>query len=277
MENLFTKEELTEIENDALSNFDYYLGTVVFNGNCNERTIITISAVNHLIFVEGNDHTGFAHLRDRHGFFSNNNYWKTDGVVTPKLDNQSRFHPKMMPIVDYVKIADSIFVESNKNVSKNKNPDIFDVYTGCYSYEEEKESPYLLIVYKNTSIVHTLYPQKKTNNVKRKFKYPKGIVSSSLKVKFPSGGYNDLVIPYVNEQGTTVYSIFITKDYAKQKEQIFIRKHDITGMPVDFYLLGTRTFSTFETFGMEEISQYQLGDLSDFEEILKEIDEKTDE
>jgi hypothetical protein len=130
MEKLFSEQDLLEIEGDAFLNLNEYLGNIVVNGRSNEKTIITISKKNQLIFVEGNASTGYEHLRERHVFFSFKNYWIEEEEKKYRLDKPSKFHPKMMPIIDYIKVADSIFDVNNKNITKNNKPNIFDKYTG---------------------------------------------------------------------------------------------------------------------------------------------------
>jgi len=207
LERIFTLLELKEIENNALENPDY-IGGVTMDGNSTEKSIMTISKVNNLIFVEGNKHTGFKHLNERHSYFSLNNYWITESSEITKLDKPSKFHPKMMPIIDYVKIADNIFKSENKNITKNSRPEIFDKYTGAYTFSENQTEKYHLIVYKDTKIVHTFFPNSKKNNRKTKMKYGRGIVTTEL--KFPES-INDLLIPYENNNGIMIYSILIRK------------------------------------------------------------------
>lgn len=268
MENLFTEEELSIIEKEANSNFEYYLDTTVLNGKANETSIITISKKNKLIFVEGNLDTGFKHLNDRHSYLSFKNYWIPNEMDNLKLDNPSKFNPRMMPIIDYVKIADAIFCKENKNITKNTKPELFDKFTGHFNYNETEK--YHLITYKSTKIVHTLFPDKKKHNSKRKCKFGKGI--TKISTKFPEG-YNDLFIPYENNEGKTAYSILFRKYYSEKIERIFIQKHDNGENPIEQYFLAYRNFENYEKFEREDMNRMQIGDLTDFEKIINEIDE----
>ncbi|PKB18042.1 hypothetical protein [Flavobacterium sp. 5] len=270
MENLFTKEELTIIENEAESNWEYYYDATVINGNATQISIKTISKNNKLIFVEGNLDTGFKHLNERHSFLSFKNYWIPNEIENLKLDNPSKFNPRMMPIIDYVKIADTIFCEENKNITKNNKPDVFDKYTGYYNYNQSEK--YHLITYKNTKIVHTLFPDKKLHNSKRKCKFGKGI--SKISTKLPEG-YNDLFVPYENNKGKTAYSILFRKYYLEKVERIFIQKHDNNENPIEQYLLAYRNFENYKKFEREDMNFMQIGDLTDFEKIINEIDENS--
>ncbi|MBL7937467.1 MAG: hypothetical protein JNM51_16795, partial [Bacteroidia bacterium] len=111
--------------------------------------------------------------------------------------------------------------------------------------ESEKIDTYHLLTYKDTKIVHSLFPDKKTYNKKPKTKYGKGFVST--KTKFPEA-YNDLIVPYENEKGKVVYSILIRKFYNEGIERTFIQKHNISGIPESRYQLAERTFTDYESF-----------------------------
>ncbi len=269
MEKLFSIGDLTEIKNDAEIHLSDYLGALIVNGEATERTIITVTRNKHLIFVEGNSDTGYQHLKDRHGAFSLRNYWVNleNGI---KLDNPSKFHPKMMPFVDYVKIAEAVFSEENKSPIRNKHPDQFDKFTGYYNYTGKRDELYHLLTYKDTKIVHTLFPDKKRYNRKRNVKLGKGIVKTEL--RFPIG-YNDLIVPYENEKGIAVYSILIRKYYSEQIERTFIQKHNAGGVAEDeAYFLSERPFDGFERFDRELMYRYQYTDLVDYERIISQID-----
>lgn len=271
MEKLFTKEELQEIQDSAANNHDLYWNAVVVDGQATERTIETISKRNHLVFVVGNEDTGFKHFNERHNFFSFQNFWIKNDESDLKLDNPSKFHPKMMPIKDYVKIADNIFLPENKNITKNNKPDQFDKYTGIYIYEPGIEEKYHLITYKDTKIVHTMFPDKKKYNRKVRFKYGKGIGSIKLTSK-SSEAYNDLLVPYLNNEKTTVFSILIRKFYNEKIERLIIQKHDKAGNPEIHYIFGERQLENFESFSRETLHFFQTADLGELEEIMAQLE-----
>jgi hypothetical protein len=270
-EKLFSRADILVIENDAATNLNEYLNTIVGHGNSTEKSIITISAKNQLIFVEGNDDTGFEHLRNRHASFSFRNYWIQGENGNFKLDNPSKFHPQMMPIIHFTKIADDIFGTENKNEAKNKRPDIFDMYSGIATDLDGKNEKYHLLTYRDSKVVHTLFPDKKKHNRKSKFPLGKGIVKTSL--AFPPG-YNDLIIPYENEKGLPVFSVLLRKFYAEKIERWFIQEHDEKGEVKRSFHLYERNFEDFEKFDHEAVLSYQYRDLTDFEEWIKMIIEK---
>jgi hypothetical protein len=270
MEKLFTAAQLAAIEQEAQNNLAFYFATTVSDGNATEISIVTISEKQQLIITEGNDDTGFQHLRDRHALYSYKNYWqKTDNGY--RLDDPSKFHPRMMPIIDYVKIADIIFAPENKNITKNNHPDKFDKYTGTYTYKDGLAEKYHLLTYKDTKIVHTLFPDKKRHNQKIKVKFGKGTVTT--KMKFPEG-HNDLYLPYENSAGITAYSILIRRYFAQELEVSYIQKHDTLGNPEDLFIINERKLNGFERFEHEDMNFFQHSDISEYEKLIAEIDQQ---
>lgn len=268
MERLFSKDDLLTIERDAADNFAEYWDIIVGTGSPTEKTIVTISKERKLVFVTGNDHTGWEHLRDRHAPYSYRNYWKENEQGAFRLDDPSKFHPQMIPIIDYVKISDGIFVEGNRNDAKNKGPDLFDLYIGSYEFLGQTDK-YHLLTYKGTNIVHTLFPDKGKFNKRNKTKYAKGIVSTSI--KFPEG-YNDLTVPYLNSAGTAVFSILVRKFYREKLERLLIVRHDNEGGVKDYFLAGSRPFEEMEKFEHLDMEFFQHAKLSELERLVNEID-----
>jgi len=268
MERLFSKGDIALIEKDAETGFENYYDTLFGTGDASERTIMTISKTKNLIFVKGNDDTGFDHLRDRHTSYSFHDYWKINEEGLQKLDNPSKFHSHMMPIIDYVKIADWIYSPANINREKNRRPQLFDMYTGTYTFKDQKEK-YHLLVYKDTKVVHTLYPNGKKQNPPNRTIYAKGPASRQF-VHPP--GYNDLRLPYLNVKELPVYSLLLRKFLPEQIERFFIVVHDQSGADRDFYVLGSRRMNGMEQFDREDMAMFQNSDLSVYERMINEID-----
>ncbi len=268
MEKLFSKQDLIEIEKEVSNDLENYIG-MYYGGQPDDKRIITVSKYNQLIFVEGNTDTGFQHFSDRHDYFSFKNYWKESEGKKYELDNPSKFHPNTI-LVDYVKIADAIFKVENKNISRNSRPDTFDKYTRSYNNSDSIIEKYHLITYKDTKIVHTLFPNKKTHNIKSKSRFGKGFVKTQH--KFPEG-YNDLIVPYQDKEGKVVYSILVRKFYNEKIERLFVQVHDANGNAKEKILLGYREFDNFEEFDREIMTQYQCSHLSDLESIINQIND----
>ena len=271
MEMFFSENELSKIEKDATENPGEYYDGLVLDGEATALSIFTISRLNRLIFVSGNKDTGWEHIGKRHSYFSLENYWrKKEEKMTP--EDPSKFHPAMMPAIDFVKIADAIYKPGNKNITGNNAPDVFDKYTGTYSFADGKEQKYHLIVYKDRKIVHTMYPHKRTNNLKRKSNYARGVVTTKTEFNV-SDAYNDLLVPYENGERKIAYSILIRKFYNHKIEGTFIQKHDEAGDPGSWFPLLFRTFNDMEIFDRDTMHSFQYGDLADFEKLIEEIDE----
>jgi len=270
MEKLFSPEDIAAIKEDAAENFDTYWDVRVATGNATERTIMTISKLKDLIFVTGNEHTGWEHLRDRHAPYSFRNYWMLNSKGVMKLQDPSKFHPEMMPILDYVKIADAIFTEENRNTEKNKRPNLFDVYIGSYSFKQECVN-YRLVLYKETKIVHTLFPETSNYKTGNSTKYAKGTASTGF--IFPPG-YNDLRVPYLNAKELPAYSILFRKFLSEMIERVMIVVHDATGEDQEYFILGGRKMDGPEQFDHKDMEMFQYSNLEDFEKFINEIDRK---
>ncbi len=265
---MFSKKQIAEIERIASEDLSY-IGGYTVDGKATEISILTVSKKNLLIFTEGNEHTGFKHIRKRHSYYSYINYWVLNEKDTIRLDNPSKFHPKMMPIIDYVKIAEVIYKEENKNITKNSKPELFDKYSGTYIYDNDHKEMYHLLLYKDTKIVHTMFPQSKRKNQKVRTKYGKGTVK--VETKIPEFTH-DLILPYENEMGVPAYSILIRKYLAELKERTFIQKHNDSGKVIGSVLLGERNITFNERFERGFMNAMQTSDLLDFESVINKLD-----
>ncbi len=268
MEKIFTKKQLEKIEKNASEDLSL-IGGYTLNGKATEISILTVSKKNLLIFTEGNEYTGFNHIRQRHSYYSYMNYWILNNNRTKRLDNPSKFHPKMRPIIDFVKIADEIYKEENKNITKNSRPELFDKYSGTYIYENDHKEMYHLLLYKNSKVVHTMFPQSKKKNQKIRTKYGKGTVKVTTKIPDFT---HDLFLPYENDKGIPVYSILIRKYLAELKERTFIQKHNKMGNVIGYVLLGERDIEFNERFERDFMNAIQTSDLLEFESIINKLD-----
>ncbi|MEJ2880439.1 hypothetical protein [Pedobacter sp. GR22-6] len=271
-ERLFTPQEIEKIVKEATHREKRYLDTTVIDGKATQISIFTISPIKKVIFTEGNEHTGYQHLRERHGHYVYKSYWTTaeDGII--RLDRPSKFRPDTTPI-HYRKIVDAIFSPENKNITQNHRPDLFDKFTGLYAHENHPAEKVHLLTYKDTKIVHTMYPDKKRHNLKSVAKFAKGHVES--KRVFP-GDYADLIVPYEDQNGTIRYSILIRKFYQEQVERVFIQEHDENGEPEYLILLGEREINDFKSFDHPILSYFQHRDLIDYEKVINQLAEGTE-
>ncbi len=268
MEKLFNAEQLQTILDEATNGFDTYFDGYVLDGDAIDTSIITISKERHLIFTEGNEDTGFRHLSDRHSYFSRRHYWRLDDQNEYKLDKPSKFYPGFMPMIDYVNIADEICRLENKNTTVNHKTNLFDKYTGEYCHEKFGSEKYHVLTYKDTMIVHTLFPDKKKHNPKFKCLFARGPVSETL--KYPEG-INDLFVPFLDHTDSIRFSITIRRYYGQLMEHLIISEHDDTGEVLKQYLIGEREHAVFKRFEREDMHNLQHADISEFEQMINSI------
>lgn len=213
IDRILSSEEVKIIEQNA-KNHPYlnYYGTRVMNvSSLKWHEIVTISN-KRLILIKGNNETGYTHIKERHLFWSPIIY-----RTGKEFQAQSKFPQDIAPI-DFVKIADEIYKPENL-VVKNEHLDAnyFDKYVGNYTLNQEVEIVNL-ILYKNSTIIHSLYPQSnKFNNRRNRKKYP----YSRGKVKVVTDYRNrvtEIHVPYFSG-AILKYVFLVEKFYEKDIEE----------------------------------------------------------
>jgi len=223
-----------------------------------------------LILIRGNKHTGLEHINHRHSRYTSGSFWKQEkdehGNEKIKLDNPSKFSGYTIPIVTYVEIADQIFSEENKKVEENKNTDLFDVYSGEYIHRDGTKMRYRLVTYKDTKIIHTLYPLKKT------FTREKIL---NLHRSRPSGEHNlgkgliKIEIPYLDYTNEIVCKLIFLIDEVALSEEVWV---EYPSVPLDskHHIIAHRKLAK-----MIEVPKYmshlEFKDIKEFEKIVKKI------
>ncbi len=210
-ENLYI-EEIEEIINKSRE--EPYNNLSLLHLSFKKTDIIKISPKG-LIFFHGNKDTGFIHINERHSNYSFKPFWKNS-----KLDNQSKFHISIFPL-QYVSIADEVFKSENLNNEKNSSNKVLDLYIGKAVINNVEED-YRLMLYKDTKIIHNLYPVTKHNNIKFNKKFSRGPIE--LKYSFDEDS-KSLFLPYYNENKEICYSITITFEILKKVKNIKITKY----------------------------------------------------
>jgi calcineurin-like phosphoesterase family protein len=231
---LLTGEEIKEIEEKAAVHSDLRQPNLINLFGKSHKTIFNLSLTHGLILIQGNQDTGFEHIRRRHEFYSRYSFWKEQIEKNDEnfiLDIPSKFSPKSIPILDYIKIADELYKPENLNNTKNKNPHQFDMFSGKVSYHKSDQT-YHLILYKNSKIIHTLYPDKSIKKRKRVkgFHFFRGPISASNDL---SNGIITIKFNYLNHQNKKKYLIVIEKNLSKRVETITVSTCDLEGLPLD--------------------------------------------
>jgi hypothetical protein len=270
---LLTLDEIKQIEYFVLQN-PHLANPNCFNIGTDPCSIIKISPKTGLILVQGNEFTGFEHIHSRHEFFSIIPYWteveKNNGQFKMKLQDQSRFRPDSVPFWDYINIADSLYKAENLNVEKNRRQNDFDLYYGNHKNKDGILDLYKMLVYKDSKIIHTFYPQANKNNKKRlsNFNFYRGIVNAR---QYYEDDLVEISIPYLNSDKKIKYSILIRKYLGHKMEEAIILVHDENENPNGFVSAAERKFSNFDSVPIE-ILFWQHTDLRNLENYIKKID-----
>jgi hypothetical protein len=236
----------------------------VFSYGNNRTSIFKVTPINGLIFIIGDSDTGFNHINERHSYWSEKHYWRKQ--YPDSLDTPSKFSRKSMPMYEYPQIADKLYDAANLNTKSNKHPDLFEMYSGKVIDSGGIEMVYNMLLYKETKIIHTMFPNKDKHNIPKIINYVKGS---------PEGNFNSgnnvfiMSMPFCDNANKIIYSFQVIKDYEKGIEKWVIVNHkveqavEINSMPIADGRIH------FE----EELKRFQFADLADIEKVIKQLDD----
>jgi hypothetical protein len=165
-----------------------------------------------LIHIHGNRDTGWAHIISRHSYYSNDLYFGQGALGEP-----SRFQDTGIPIFDWRQVADDVFMQDNIDTKEHTDGAMFVKYTGSsahFTNSNGETKDFILILYRNTRIVHSLFPKKSLQpdtpkSKLREFKRALDYISAQK----PLFGDNLTIrIPYLNEELIERYVIVIHID-----------------------------------------------------------------
>jgi len=273
MEHILNAQDIKDVEDEAATEFafKYYGVRLMDNPSYNFKKVLQVSDINNLILIKGNKDTGYEHIRMRH------NYWTTS--VYPQGESfqfQGLFPQDTYPAI-FVKIADTIYSQGNHvKDNDNQGAKIFDLYTGEYVFKGlDTPDKVKLLVYKDTRIIHTLYPQSSKYNKKKKnrpngFKFARG----EVKVVQHDAVTKLVFVPYLDLNLRTKYVLIVEKNVALDKERLSIYIYDDSENLIDVKVLGYRKLIAFSGDTSERIT-YQHGDLRPIEKIISEIDSES--
>jgi hypothetical protein len=265
MDTLLTIEELKKIELDAQN--PIYKNQLLLHMGNNKTDIIRVSTLHNLVFIRGNTKTGFYHINERHGNQYEKPFWKKEKGKNI-LGNPSQFSSNTIPILDYISIADQLFTPDNLNIKKNTNKKHTDLYQGKADIKHIGQVPYRLILYKNTRIVHNLYPITSEFTNKWKINYFRGNISMSSKF---INDISTINIPYLNHNDIIIYEVILRYSENIKKEKLYIQKNNENGDPFITHYYGQREVE-YDIHNQFFLNQFQYGDLSYFEKLILEID-----
>jgi len=183
---------------------------------------------NGLILIYGDEHVGLEHVISRHSLLSRKRDWKENGGLT----HEATKFPIEISQRYYMSIAETIYKQENKITEGNSNKDQFDVYVGEACFAIKKALKYKLVVYKNTGIIHTLYPI-----IKRKERYNK-FERLQLKQGFCKGDldYETEILTaswsYINQDKVAIFEVIVSKFELSDIEYWHIQKNTEEGEPL---------------------------------------------
>ena len=269
---LLTSEQLEQVTVAAAEYLLKYEARILIEG-LTPTSIQRVSLASGLIMVAGNEYTGMHHIRRRHSPASLLRTWvdyaDADGKPQVRLDDPSRFRPYVNPIFDYIDIADVIYLQGKLDESNNLQ---FDKYVGSYTFSDGITVKHTLILYKNTKIIHTLYPQKsfpKRDKISG-FLFRRGQASSAWNTSNCKTITN---IPYFSREGELRYAIIIQLDtFAKFFEFELIR-YSSSGQPMQYMSLGNQFYEgEIAPDHMSEVFRWQYVDFSKYESIMRDTE-----
>lgn len=277
MEKVLSPEEIEEVIKRAMifSSRKLPRDLILFNFPTDHLSIQSVTPINKLILIYGNENFGFKHIHNRHDPWSEEIHWKKEDKNKPELP--SKFRRKIIPFTDYPAIADSVYSCGRKN-EKRKDAG-FENYSGSYTFRDGSVDEYILVLMENTKIIVSLYPKKPIGNIKNpdKFKWNRGTVKI---IEEPEFDIVDIQIPYIRNDATIAYTISFVQQTKIKREKCFILIHDKTGKETGCVELGERPLAEFKTKHNESeqfkrISQfvtYQHTELKELEKYILHIE-----
>lgn len=212
-------DDILSIQNEALNSLELQNENYFAIGD-DYKSILNISPKQGLILIKGNEHLGFDHINLRHAYFGKA-LWKKN---KEELDYPSKFSPKSIPLFEYADVADLMFRPDFLNVKDNSNPNVLDLYVGNVSSNVVEERRFKMLLYKDTKIIHTLFP----TNDKYTLKKPKGFVFRKGPVSVSENMVTvvtTIKIPYLDFHSILRYTAVITMVFPKKIQYLKITIH----------------------------------------------------
>lgn len=201
---LLTREEIAYISEKAKHSLMMHNPGIIAQFTKHWWDISHISPVKKLLFVQGHRFTGLEHINVRHRFYTNEHSSVSGGFMIT-----SRFSPDSGTLFDYSQLAEFLYDEKYKRNDRNKRPEIFDLYQAKVDFKERSE--FCLVVYKNSTIIHTLFPIEKNRKTK---KYRK----QDFFIEYSDPGFIRGFIPYTDANDKVRFGIGIRLVISEEKE-----------------------------------------------------------
>lgn len=212
-------------------------------------SVIKVSPITGLIHFDGNSDTGWKHILDRHNLYSHKNYFGEGAKGNP-----SKFNSSAIPKYDFVNVSDDVFLYGEKDDKPHPDSSLFDKYKGKsnrYTQSKGVFKSFFLVLYKDTKIVHSVYPSKPLEGNPQK-RILKDFARCRNKINVEQEFLNDnfrVSIPYENANHIIRYVIIIIIE----KETGIARAH----LQVNA-LDGFELFTTLHPIEYFQISEYNI-------------------
>jgi hypothetical protein len=249
---LLTTEEIKKINSDASTSLLNIPG--VFGKFTKKKTdILSLSPINRLIFIQGDSFTGITHINLRHRYYTNSFSKTKDNRFAPT----SKFEKESGKLFDYHKISDKLYSSHNTDLD-NYRPDIFEIYKS-----KVDDIEYKMILYKDTKIIHTIFPIQRKKDFK---KFEKGdIITQQIDFRTYIG-----VIPYFDSSHVIKYGIGIKCNTFEENEEWFIFIYE-NGKPVNQINIGMLEIKYQYDIGTR-FQQINFEDVTKYEEVIDKIE-----
>lgn len=234
--------------------------------------IVRVSISKNLILIYGNKHTGLQHINLRHSRFQGEPFWKKTKGNSEEyiLDNPSSFSVSTIPFFDYIRIAEDLFKEENLNLKNNTNKKYCDLYEGEVTLNHIEKSRYRLVLYKDTRIIHSLYPVEDKFTQKKIVNYYKGSASIT---EYLASCITIIKVPYLNHENIVIYRAIFRLDDYNRTDRLYIEMNSKEGKPFISKYIGEKPL-TYDIHNPSIMMGFQFTDLSMIEEIISKIDKE---
>jgi hypothetical protein len=184
-----------------------------------------------LIHIHGNRDTGWAHIISRHSYYSNDLYFG-EGA----LGNPSRYQSSGIPIYDWREVADDVFIQGVIDDKEHPDAALFVKYTGGsarFTRSGDEPKDFILILYRDTKIVHSIFPKKslQADTPKSKLRDFKRALDYITAEKPFLGDFLTIRIPYVNKDIIERYVIVVHIDFNSMQALAHLQVNWPNGQP----------------------------------------------
>lgn len=255
---LLAPEEVADISNRANYSLMMHNTGIFMQFTKNWWDVLHITPFKKLLFIQGHRYTGLQHINRRHRYYTNEHSPVSGGFIIT-----SRFAPNSGALDDYTRLSEFLFEEKYKMIEKNKRPELFDMYQAKVAFKDRSE--FCMLVYKDSKIIHTLFPIEKGRKV-RKFK------KQDFHIEYLEPNFIRGFIPYTDTGGKIRFGIGVRMviDQGKESWAGLVYNDDKLCGTVEFGEIKIEYKGGYEW----RIEALNCADLSKYENIILDLIKK---